>query len=801
MPTLTIDNLEVTVPEGTNVLEAARALDIVIPHFCYHEALGAVGACRLCAMKITDGKITGIQMACMVRAKDGMVVSTLDPEAVELRSHVIEWLMTNHPHDCPVCDEGGECQLQEMTVAGGHGLRRYRGRKRTYQNQQLGPFIAHEMNRCIACYRCVRTYRDYCGGSDFGVFGSRDRVYFGRVRDGRLESPFAGNLVDVCPTGVFTDKTFRFRSRSWDLQEAPSICPHCSLGCATVPGARFREVQRVRAGMNREVNGFFICDRGRFGATYGQHPERPRQARVIGRPIAMEATIGMLGARVAAIARQHGGGSVALLGSPRAGFEANALLHTWAEELRTPHVVFEAHAERDRAARVTAARLGEHACSLADIRRSDLVVLVGADPQAEGPLLALAVRQAVRAGGQVVVIDPRPVELPCRFTHLPLLAEQLGDALLILGGGAPGALADGDQARLTEVRALLNAAQRPVVVGGSELLGSAGTAALFDAVEALTLAGRPVWAMLLLAGPNSFGGALLAGTGPDFDTLLDSMLEGSIRALVCLESDPFADARDPGRVQAALGRLELLAALDATPTLAARNAAIFLPTRTCIETAGAFINNEGRLQAFARVLEPGLPLRETSPDGHPPRIFSTVTPGSEPWPAWRILARLLGRNEELPEVRRKLAAADPRFAPLAELAANAPGIRLQAAGAPPPTVAAELPHCRPAGTLPLLPVPAFIGSGWLAHLAVTLAPLRPQPQVLIHPQLAATLGLAEGDRSVLTTRLGHCQVTVRVSAAMAPGVVIVPQLLGSALEGLVTGGGPLDCRLEREAQE
>ncbi|MBW2690049.1 MAG: (2Fe-2S)-binding protein [Deltaproteobacteria bacterium] len=125
MPKLTIDNLEVTVPEGTNVLEAARALDIVIPHFCYHEALGAVGSCRLCAMTFLEGPVNGLQMACMVKAKDGMVVSSTDPDAVELREHVIEWAMTNHPHDCPVCDEGGECQLQEMTVAGGHGVRRY----------------------------------------------------------------------------------------------------------------------------------------------------------------------------------------------------------------------------------------------------------------------------------------------------------------------------------------------------------------------------------------------------------------------------------------------------------------------------------------------------------------------------------------------------------------------------------------------------------------------------------------------------------------------------------------------------
>src|SRR5512133_3176373 len=265
MPTLTIDNQTVTVPPGANVLEAAKALGLVIPHFCYHEALGAVGACRLCAMTFIAGPVKGVQMACMVEAKDGMVVSTVDPAAQEQRRHVIEWLMMNHPHDCPVCDEGGECQLQDLTIAGGHSVRRYRGTKITRNNQRLGPFIEQEMNRCIQCYRCVRTYRDYCGGTDFGVLGTRQRLFFGRMRDGRLESPFSGNLVDVCPTGVFTDKTYRFQSRVWDLQEAASICPHCSLGCATIPGARFRELQRVRSNIDREVNGHFICDRGRFG--------------------------------------------------------------------------------------------------------------------------------------------------------------------------------------------------------------------------------------------------------------------------------------------------------------------------------------------------------------------------------------------------------------------------------------------------------------------------------------------------------------------------------------------------------
>ena len=358
MPTLTIDNQSVTVPAGTNVLEAAKRLGIVIPHFCYHEALGAVGACRLCAMTFAEGPVKGVQMSCMIEAKDGMVVTTLDPASVEQRAHVIEWLMMNHPHDCPVCDEGGECQLQDMTVAGGHGIRRYRGPKRTYRNQDLGPFIEHEMNRCIQCYRCVRTYQDYCGGDDFGVLGARDRLYFGRFRDGRLESPFSGNIVDACPTGVFTDKTFRFKSRFWDLQEAPAVCPHCSLGCAIVPGARYRELQRVRAGVNPHTNGFFICDRGRFGYGHANHPERPRHPRVDGAKVEWREALLVLRGRIAAQIKAHGAQSLAFIGSPRAGLEANWALGEWARTLGSDRLAFDPHPQRDRAARTLAAGLG-----------------------------------------------------------------------------------------------------------------------------------------------------------------------------------------------------------------------------------------------------------------------------------------------------------------------------------------------------------------------------------------------------------------------------------------------------------
>src|SRR5512146_577295 len=334
MPKLIIDNIEVEVPPGTNVLEAAKKVGIWIPHFCYHQALGAVGACRLCAMRFIDGPVKGIQMSCMVPAQDGMVVSTNDPEAARMRRMVVEWLMLNHPHDCPVCDEGGECLLQDYTVAGGHGIRRYHGKKRTFLSQGLGPNVEHEMNRCIECYRCVRFYQEFAGGTDLGVMANANRVYFGRYTDGTLESPFSGNLVDICPTGVYTDKTARFRARYWDYEMAPSVCPVCSLGCNTVPSARYRELLKTIARRNGRINGWFICDRGRFTNAPVNDPVRPRAPRLDGKEVAWDEALDALVTRLGEVSEVHGAGSLALVGSSRLALEGAALLPRLAELLQ-----------------------------------------------------------------------------------------------------------------------------------------------------------------------------------------------------------------------------------------------------------------------------------------------------------------------------------------------------------------------------------------------------------------------------------------------------------------------------------
>ncbi len=623
MPKLIIDNIEVEVPEGTNVLAAARKIGIVIPHFCYHPALGSVGACRLCAMRFIDGPVKGIQMSCMVTAQDGMVVSTTDPEAARMRSLVIEWLMTNHPHDCPVCDEGGECLLQDYTVSGGHGIRRYGGKKRTFIPQYLGEFVEHEMNRCIECYRCVRFYQEYAGGGDFGVMGSARRVYFGRYRDGALESHYSGNLVDICPTGVFTDKTARFRARYWDYEMAPSVCPRCSLGCTTIPAARYRELLKTMARVNPAVNGWFICDRGRFGNSAVNDPARPRRPLVDGREVPWDEALDALIIRLGEVLELYGPGSIALVGSPRLSLEGNAILGQLAELCETDALCFFIDGEeRARTAAAVSLLNNDNAASLADVREAGCVAIVDCDLREEGPMMLLAVRQAWRKGAPVFLVG----------AHSPL-----------------------DQAKAVSIEAVqlsfleevpLGIFERPVVISGTKNNSPA-------AIGQLAEAGAKI--ACLLSGPNAFGAALLTHEHESL-SLAEAVSAGKVKGVISVEADIPSEL---------LGEVSFVAALDWLPTAAVNRADIVLPTAAWVEMDGTFINNEGRAQRFRKVMAPGLPIKGLAPALHPPRIHGELPPGGDLHPAWQVIAdiieRLGGDRVEEPLTGRweKLRDLDP----------------------------------------------------------------------------------------------------------------------------------------------
>ena len=403
MAVIHIDGTTVEVDSADNLLQACLSLGIDVPYFCYHPALGSVGSCRQCAVKQFQNKEDmeagrgRLVMSCMVAPGDDMYISVTDDEAKAFRKSMVELLMTNHPHDCPTCEEGGHCHLQDMTYMSGHSRRRYRFTKRTHHNQELGPFIAHEMNRCIACYRCVRFYKDYAGGEDLGVYGSNNRVYFGRDKDGQFESEFSGNLTEVCPTGVFTDKTHSERyNRKWDMQYAPSICHGCSAGCNISPGERYGELRRIENRYNGEVNRYFLCDRGRFGYGYVNRDDRPTQAleRINDKHVkinidyALDETIKRIKDK-----------KVIGIGSPRASLETNfALKNLVGFDKFSTGLNHQQQALVNKCIEVLSTD-GIYNPSMTDIESYDAVLVLGEDITQTSSRVALSVRQAAKNEG------------------------------------------------------------------------------------------------------------------------------------------------------------------------------------------------------------------------------------------------------------------------------------------------------------------------------------------------------------------------------------------------------------------
>lgn len=400
MAVIHIDGTTVEVDSSDNLLQACLSLGIDVPYFCYHPALGSAGACRQCAVKQYQNKEDmeagrgRLVMSCMVAPSDDMYISVTDDEAKAFRKSMVELLMVNHPHDCPTCEEGGHCHLQDMTYMSGHSRRRYRFTKRTHHNQELGPFIAHEMNRCIACYRCVRFYKDYAGGEDLGVYGSNERVYFGRDKDGQFESEFSGNLTEVCPTGVFTDKTHSERyNRKWDMQYAPSICHGCSAGCNISAGERYGELRRIENRYNGEVNRYFLCDRGRFGYGYVNRADRPTQAleRINDKHVkinidyALDETIKRIKDK-----------KVIGIGSPRASLETNfALKNMVGFDSFSTGLNHQQQALVNKCIEVLSTE-GIYNPGMADIESHDAVLVLGEDITQTSSRVALSIRQAAK---------------------------------------------------------------------------------------------------------------------------------------------------------------------------------------------------------------------------------------------------------------------------------------------------------------------------------------------------------------------------------------------------------------------
>lgn len=685
MPTIVIDEQSYDVPPNRNLLQVCLSLGLNLPYFCWHPALHSVGACRQCAVtQFRDANDTHgrLVMACMTPATDGTRISLTDADARAFRANIAEWLMVNHPHDCPVCDEGGECHLQDMIVMTGHAYRRYRGRKRTFLNQDLGPFVNHEMNRCIQCYRCVRFYRDYAGGRDFDAFALSNVVYFGRERDGVLESEFSGNLVEVCPTGVFDDKTFKTHyTRKWDLQTAPSICVHCGLGCNTIPGERYGLLRRIRNRYNGQVNGYFLCDRGRYGYEFVNSERRIHQPLLrrspsgIAQPVGREEALQRVGAIVSPDAKIIG------IGSPRASLEANFALRT----LVGPNHFYRGVSAADDRTVTLALELLQtgpaRSPSLAEVAQADAVLVLGEDVTNTAPMLALALRQSIRQQPMTIARrlhipewDDQAVRDAVQDAKGPLFVATLhatklddvatetyhasSDDLARLGFAVAHALdatapapdlPDESRGLAKRIAEALKSAERPLVISGSSLGSPTLIQAAAQVAWALSHAGQPAGLGYVVPECNSLGLALLEG-GSLADAC-QAVRDGDADTVVVLENDLYR------RVEAAVvdelfATARQVIVLDTLTNATTARADVVLPAATFAESEGTLVNNEGRAQRF----------------------YSVFTPQGEIRESWRWLGDALvacGRSaawQNLDEIDAELIRELPVFAPLARVA-------------------------------------------------------------------------------------------------------------------------------------
>ncbi|RJF77923.1 NADH-quinone oxidoreductase subunit NuoG [Rhodopseudomonas palustris] len=866
---LDIDGRIIEAKDGDDLLSACLAHGIDVPYFCWHGALGSVGACRQCAVKVYAGpedKDGRIVMSCMTPVADVERVSISDPEAVAFRAQVIEWLMVNHPHDCPVCEEAGSCHLQDMTIATGHNVRRYRFDKRTHRNQDLGPLLTHEMNRCIACYRCTRFYRDYAGGRDLDAFGAHDNVYFGRAEDGALQSPFAGNLAEVCPTGVFNDKGWsQDYARKWDMRATPSVCPHCSLGCNILVDQRGGRVRRVQNRYHGALNGYFICDRGRYGPLHVVSKQRLREPLLNGEPASMHDACAAAHAAVAE-------GAIGI-GSPRASLEANYALQRLVGPERFFAGVSDAEARLVRRI-VEIVRAGPaKVASLAEVERADAVLVLGEDLTNASPRLALALRQAargaerelaaqkgvppwldpaVRTAGEgrrspIMLVTPLADDLDDIATLAlrrdPLAIATFGAAVADAFGGKPASGTDAH--RVAEILAV---AQRPLIIAGCSLMSPEIVEAAATIAAAI---GDKVHIALLPPEANSIGLALLGGDGIESAAAL--LERGAAKTAIVLEADLF-DRALRASVERLLVAAKAVVALDAMASETTARASVALPVAAFTECTGTYVNYEGRAQRFIAALPPSetapsswrrldafgagdwhsldaligdliverpdlVGVADAAPDADFMMAYGQVTRAPRPYS---------GRTAD--DRAGQFADAAPPLDPDSPLTFGIKGARGTAV--PPPLITsyktagqhsannvtrfveeiggplrggdpgamllkageASLPNAAAPAPVEgdgLLLIPlhnAFTGFD-LSRAGPLLTARRPQPRLLLHPDDAATLRLADGAAVLIDGQ--PCAVPVSLDASLPRGCVAISA-------GLVVPRGPLH-RLRVEA--
>ena len=741
--TLTIDGKEVTVSSGTLIIRAAEQLGIEVPRFCDHPLLKPAGACRQCYVRV-EGQ-PKLATSCTVPVAAAMTVRTqnTDPEVADAQRANLEFLLLNHPLDCPICDRGGECPLQDQALAYGPGDSRFREAKRVFPKPiPMSPLVGLDRERCILCARCTRFCDEISGDRFLELFarGAGERVSIAAGEDFR--SPFSGNTVQICPVGALTSTPYRFAARPFDLTYGDSVCPHCSAGCNMRVDIRRGEVVRHLARDEYDVNDAWLCDKGRYAYRFPDSPERITTPLI--RDHGLEPA--SFGEVLMKIARWVGGANVAVLTGGRLMDEDYYALSKLARTVFRTNDLDHRRGRGAPMAELFAARR-PMGVTYRDVERAQAILVVGLDAEQEVPILHLRLRKAAATGARIWVLHPRRTRLHDVATHV--LARP-GDEARLLAGGADPVMDEALEAlRAAGQSAVVIAGERPGAADAAygNLLGSGARfayvtrragdrGALRAGVHPTILpGGRPHddverrWGLLPDREP-----------GRDSKAILEACVQREIDVLYLVGVDPLRDFPDDGLARRALENVPVKVVQSLELGSLGPFADAFLPAAAFLEKDGHVTTWEGRGQRLRRVRDPeGLSL----PD----------------WEIFASLALACGGDlgfESLDELHEEMGDL---------LAPSDAGI----------TLVSSEPDGKAREGLTLLTYPLLIDEGRLSEATDELkAALAATPFVEIHPDDAAAGSIVDGTDVVVTTSADEVTLPVRVTEHVARGTVFVP---------------------------
>jgi NADH-quinone oxidoreductase subunit G len=691
--TLIVDGREVRATEGEMLHDAAKRGDVEIPVFCYEPKLGEpVGACRMCLVEIEG--IPKLQTSCSTPVRDGMVVHTRTDQVKHAQSAVVEFLLVNHPLDCPVCDKGGECPLQDISMGWGPGKSRMTDQKRHFEKPiELSPLVAIDRERCILCYRCVRFSQEIAEDEQLQLLERGDRTFVGTFDDRPYVAPFHGNITDLCPVGALTSYTYRFRARPWDIEQAGSVCTLCPSQCNVSFTVRDEQVKRVVARDNPDVDDGWLCDRGRYGFEMFSAEERIRAPRLRGGAEATwDEAIAKAAEALRAASVDHtgvgtnlaaGGGAAAIVGdaSNEEGYLVQRILR---EALGSPHIDSRPSRGPGREALVRLAQ-PEITAKVRDIDDADAILVVGTDPLHSSPILDLRIRKAIRRNGaKLAVATEGPTALDGGAVAATRYAP--GGATLFLSELA-ACLRSPDEGRTAGIADTLRNADSVVIVWGDRLgrEGDDAVTTLLDVAAALNVADTPGSGLLEVpeltnarglreagclpdAGPGLTSAPFRSHTSPNgasdgkgTEEIRAALESGELKTVLLFGVDPLRDFPDTKAWDRALTAADHVIAFSTFETATTAKASVVFPLETHAEKDGTVTHPDGRLQ----------------------RVRPSASRPGDIRPNWGVLAELslaLGHDTGIssqPSAFAALTEAVPFYAGITDSDIGGRGIRWQ----------------------------------------------------------------------------------------------------------------------------